>query len=87
MFIEANALLRDIKNAKRYPWMAAPGVVMWEDWMSVPRTSRMEDMGNGTTIDGSPIGMEWVMVEDAVGRMKTVKRLVPNEEDPQRHER
>jgi len=73
VLIEPNARLPQPKNAKQYPWMDKPGVVKWEDWMSVPRRPAA---GVGETDvkhdDESPL--QWKLVEDAAGRMKAVKR-------------
>ncbi|CAD6589540.1 MAG: hypothetical protein TREMPRED_005389, partial [Tremellales sp. Tagirdzhanova-0007] len=85
VLIESNAHLPHLNNSNRYPWMAAPGVVMWEDWMSLSRKSGMGDLGSRTTPGEAP-PTEWVLVEDAGGRMRAVTRLVAHEEEPKGEE-
>ncbi len=50
--------------------MGAPGVVKWEEWMSVPR------MRNGENkVEGGEAAFEWTLEQDAAGRIKAVKRF------------
>lgn len=75
ILLEANARLPHPHSARRYPWMAEPGVVSWEEWMDDSRHPAMSSDGQKRQAKEERALSERTMAEDADGRIRAKEPL------------